>query len=242
MIRKVCLILVACMATIPLFLKGQSEAPPSLNVIWRGMSLGDSVRGLGYVQGETIKPIFVPNAGFSQSYEYTGPLPIRFADAAQAGALPEEISVLTEVNLPIDTKEALFFFNRSGADGELRVFPVRLGQQPLAAGQVLAINATERNLAGFHDGERFDLASGGTAIFNPDKTEDSRVIQVSVQVAAWEEESWKPRINSRYGMTSDMRVRLLFRSGENGAINIIPLRERVRSPDPKQENVSDDTQ
>lgn len=225
-----------------LSLHGQVEQVPTVNLNWRGFSLEKSIRGIGYLDGETVERIFIPNATFSKPYNYSGPLPIRFAQWGGSGAPEEVINILAQVNLPVDTEEALFFFDPSGPDGSLRVFPVALGAEPLQLGQVLAINATERNIAGFHDGVRFELPRGRTTVFTPDQSENSRVIQVSVQVATWEEESWEPRINSRYGMTPDMRVRLLFRSGENGAIKIIPLRERVATPaNPESEPDEDDT-
>ena len=203
------------------------EEVPTLNLTWRGMSLDSSIRGIGYIEDKEVAGIFIPNGGFSGSYDYTGPLPMLFAQAGQTETPLEELIVLARVNLPIETREALFFFDHSGSDGDLRVFPVALDPEPLLPGQVLAINTSERTIAGFHDGKRFELPSGRTTVFTPDQSGDSQAIQVSVQLATMEEDGWQARVNSRYGMTPDMRVRLLFRSGKDGSIKIIPLRERA---------------
>jgi hypothetical protein len=218
-----------------LSLQGQPEEVPTVNLNWRGLSLENSVRGLGYLDGETVERIFIPNATFSNPYTYSGPLPIRFAGKEESEKPLEEMNILAQVNVPVDTKEAIFFFDSSGPEGSLRIFPVTLEPEPLQLGQVLAINATERNIAGFHDGVRFELPRGRTTTFTPDQSGDTRVIQVSVQLATLEEDGWQARVNSRYGMTPDMRVRLLFRSGDNGSIKVIPLRDRAPTP-PSEES------
>jgi hypothetical protein len=214
---------------LPLF--GQlNEEAPTVNLNWRGISLEKSVRGIGYLDGENVERIFIPNASFSNSYTYSGPLPIRFAGKDESGRPLEEMNILAQVNVPVGTKEALFFFDQNGPDGSLRIFPVSLDSEPLGLGEVLAINATQRNIAGFHDGVRFELSPGRTTTFTPNQSGDSRAIQVSVKLATQEEDGWQARVNSQYGMTPDMRVRLLFRSGDNDSIKIIPLRERAPRP------------
>lgn len=209
-----------------LSLRAQPEEIPTIDLSWRGLSLDANIRGTSYMNGESVERIFIPNATFSKPYTYSGPLPMRFVEGTEPAIPPETLKVLAEVNLPIETKEALFFFERSSANGRLRVFPVALDDDPLQPGQVLAINATERRIAGFHDGTRFDLRSGETTVLTPEQASNSQVIQVSVQIASMEADGWQPRVNSRYGMTPDMRVRILFRSGRDGAIQIIPLRDR----------------
>lgn len=206
----------------------QRQEVPTLNLTWQGMSLDQTLRGIGFVEGETVEPVFIPNAAFSPRYKYSGPASLRFVRATGSELPASEREPLARVDVPDDTRKALFFFDQAGPESGIRIFPVALKPEPLRPGQVLGINLTERRIAGFHDGIQFELQPGETTVFTPNEIGESRVVQVSVQVATWGGDGWQARVNARYGMTPDFRVRLLFRSGVDGAMKVIPLRERVR--------------
>ncbi len=238
---------------IPLFLinalfiappaaQGQpSEEAPLIEVEWRAISVGQTLRDLFLLgqQGESEK-IFIPNGALSPTYTYRGTDPMVLYRQDPASEEPNPIPVAS-VSLARIEDEAILFVSPNPDGSSLRVESFSVESETLRKGHTRLINLTQYTIGGFHGGTRFDLNPGGstTLPFNTEKA--GGVIKVSIQIAAFQEEAWRAKLNSTFGVTPDMSVNLLLIPSDDNGVQMIPLRERnaeTRQVDPKTTNDS----
>ncbi|MBC2602627.1 hypothetical protein [Puniceicoccus vermicola] len=202
-----------------------SQPSPEYDVDWVAMSLGETLRDVYYQGASGLERLFVPNAGFSAVQKYAGPSPFYLYEMVETleGPKPEPIGKL---NLPPELHElTLFVFEARKGELPYEIYAIPGVPEGIPWFHARLINLTPYSLAGYLDGEAFQLSPGMDDLLEYEGSE-SGAVSIRIQVASREGESWSPRVNTSVGVRSNTRLTVLFRmDGEK--IEMISIRETV---------------
>lgn len=210
----------------PLFAKPS----PEFDVDWVAMSMGETLRDVYYQGPSDLERLFIPNAGFSSAQRYEGPSPFYLYELVETleGPKPKPIGKL---NLLSETGElTLFIF--AAREGELpyEIYAAPGVPEGIPLFHARVINLTPYSLAGFLDGDAFQLSPGLDRLVEYDGSEN-RAVSIRIQVASNEGESWSPRVNTSVGVRSNTRLTVIFRM-DGDKIEMVPIRETVSQRTP----------
>ncbi|WP_309400781.1 hypothetical protein [Cerasicoccus maritimus] len=203
----------------------QSQLPEEqLNVTWRAISVNRTIKDLYVQSGDAFERVFIPNGALSKPYQYSGAAPMLLYKRQEDSAEPLPVA---DVMLDASVRRALVFIKQYSGDG-VAAEAMPMPTEPLHNGESRLINMTSSQIAGRLNGMKFQLAPRESTVL-PFESDNPGVIKVSIQLAAKEGEGWEPKINSTFGVTPDMSVHLIFIPGSNGRVEMIPMRERLKS-------------